>query len=413
MADAEPTEAEAAARLARGEAAFNAPQAALDVLQAHRQNLAVVAALELEPPDERAPWEADLAGAARAEELARRRRAAAPVVRPEAIAALENAVVAAQLARGEADPAALDVIQERRRTLAALRAAMRQDEQRARNEAADRAEEARYQPQADAAQLALEELVFNAEQAARDAIEQQRHNLAALLARAALGRPAVAEAAMADAAPDEAAAVAARRAAAVAAAARAEELARRRRAAARADAEAHATPEAAAAQLARGEAAFNAEPAALDVMQEHRRTLTALLAALRLEPDERARRAEAGVADAVWDQPQAAPGRFAVPADITELLRGLQLSQHGAALVDRLGVRSVADLSHVTDAVLHDALPELQSTGRDALIAAVEMAMWAAGVAAAPRAVAEAEEAQPDDAATRSRTSRHGSQSGG
>jgi hypothetical protein len=134
-------------------------------------------------------------------------------------------------------------------------------------------------------------------------------------------------------------------------------------------------------------------------MQEHRRTLTALLAALRLEPDERARRAEAGVADAVWDQPQAAPGRFAVPADITELLRGLQLSQHGAALVDRLGVRSVADLSHVTDAVLHDALPEQQSTGRDALIAAVEMAMWAAGVAAAPRAVAEAEEAQPDDAA--------------
>jgi len=166
MADAEPTEAEAAARLARGEATFNAPQAALDVLQAHRQNLAAVAALELEPPDERAPWEADLAGAARAEELARRRRAAAPVVRPEAIAALENAVVAAQLARGEADPAALDVIQERRRTLAALRAAMRQDEQRARNEAADRAEEARYQTQADAAQLALEELVFNAEQAA-------------------------------------------------------------------------------------------------------------------------------------------------------------------------------------------------------------------------------------------------------
>jgi len=204
---------------------------------------------------------------------------------------------------------------------------------------------------------------------------------------------------MADAAPDEAAAAPARRAAAVAAAARAEELARRRRAAARADAEAHATPEAAAAQLARGEAAFNAEPAALDVMQEHRRTLTALLAALRLEPDEQARRAEAGVADAVWDQPQAAPGRFAVPADITELLRGLQLSQHGAALVDRLGVRSVADLSHVTDAVLHDALPELQSMGRDALIAAVEMAMWAAGVAAAPRAVAEAEEAQPDDAA--------------
>jgi hypothetical protein len=134
-------------------------------------------------------------------------------------------------------------------------------------------------------------------------------------------------------------------------------------------------------------------------MQEHRRSLAALLAALRLEPDERARRAEAGVADAVWGQPQAAPGRFAVPADIAELLRGLQLSQHGAALVDRLGVRSVADLSHVTDAVLHDALPELQSTGRDALIAAVEMAMWAAGVAAAPRAVAEAEEAQPDDVA--------------
>lgn len=160
------------------------------------------------------------------------------------------------------------------------------------------------------------------------------------------------------------------------------------------------------ADAARRRAAEEAAAAALRALEEANAALRAASERSRLLREEHAERARRQEADAAAGRraaaaaeaaaPAAAAVEGAMPADIAELLRGLELSQHGAALQDRLGVRSVADLSNVTAELLRDALPELQSAERVALLVAVEVALWAAGVAPTqPPETPPAAEAQP------------------
>ena len=72
-----------------------------------------------------------------------------------------------------------------------------------------------------------------------------------------------------------------------------------------------------------------------------------------------------------------------VPTDVEALLSQLSLSSYGHALVDRLGgVSCVADLRHVTDAMLRAELPAMKPLERAKLLSAV--AERAAGIGARP-----------------------------
>ena len=79
----------------------------------------------------------------------------------------------------------------------------------------------------------------------------------------------------------------------------------------------------------------------------------------------------------------ASPAPSSVHADVAELLRTLSLSAHGPALCATLGVSSVADLHHVSDAMLRDELPAMRPVERAKLLAAVAPAPPAAAPASA------------------------------
>ena len=79
----------------------------------------------------------------------------------------------------------------------------------------------------------------------------------------------------------------------------------------------------------------------------------------------------------------------AVPSDVAALLSQLSLSQHGAALVDVLGVASCADVSLLTEAMLKEELPAMKPIERARLLAAAAK-LGGDGKAAVAAAPAEA-----------------------
>ena len=76
----------------------------------------------------------------------------------------------------------------------------------------------------------------------------------------------------------------------------------------------------------------------------------------------------------------------AVPPDVAALLTRLRLFSHGAALCNRLGVRSVAQLRLVTERDLQELLPEMRLVERRLLV--TEVAQVAAQLAPAALAAA-------------------------
>jgi uncharacterized caspase-like protein len=105
----------------------------------------------------------------------------------------------------------------------------------------------------------------------------------------------------------------------------------------------------------------SAKPTVVDAAAEARRAAVvhaAWLAAVQRKKEK----------DAKAKQPS-----VTVPDDVAAFLRSLSLSAHATALCE-LGVTSIADLVHVSDAMLRDELPALRPVERAKLIAAVAAA---------------------------------------
>ncbi len=73
----------------------------------------------------------------------------------------------------------------------------------------------------------------------------------------------------------------------------------------------------------------------------------------------------------------------AVPADVAAMLARLALSQHGAALCERLGVAFLCDVAALTDAELQEGLPAMKVAERRRLLAAAKKAGGLGALAAA------------------------------